>query len=100
MEDFVNTVKRIVGTDSGIQNTLKFDLKGEGFVHVDGTQVPNVVSTEDLPANCTIRLSLKNAEKLLAGELNPMTAMMTGKVSVKGEMGVAMKVVQLVSARS
>jgi putative sterol carrier protein len=100
MEDFLSTVKRIVRHDSGIKNTLKFDLKGEGFVHVDATQIPNVVSTEDLPANCTIRLSLKNAEKLLAGELNPMTAMMTGKVSVKGEMGVAMQVMQLVNKRN
>ena len=34
--------------------------------------------------------------KLVKGELNPMMAVMTGKVKIKGDMGVAMKLQSLV----
>ena len=100
LESFTERVKKVVGTDSGLEKTVKFDLKGEGVVFVDATQVPNVVSHEDKDADCTVKISEENANKMIDGDLNLMSAYMTGKVKVNGDMEMAMKVVQLISRRS
>jgi putative sterol carrier protein len=89
---FFEKVKQIVGNDCGLQAKVKFDLKDAGVVYVDATQVPNVVSRDNNDADCVIELSAENAVKLATGDLNVMTAFMHGKLKVKGDMSVAMKV--------
>jgi putative sterol carrier protein len=89
---FFEKVRQIVGNDCGLQAKVKFDLNENGVVYVDATQVPNIVSTQDLDADCVIQLSAENAVKLAKGDLNVMTAFMLGKLKVKGDMSVAMKV--------
>ena len=42
-------------------------------------------------ADCTFSASEENFEKIVAGEQNPTTAYMTGKLKIKGDMGAAMK---------
>ncbi|MGH1433158.1 MAG: SCP2 sterol-binding domain-containing protein [Lewinella sp.] len=76
-------------------NTLKIDF-GEHQVHVDGTGDQNVVTASDADADCVIIITTENFMKLVKGELNPMMAVMTGKVKIKGDMGVAMKLQSLV----
>ena len=86
-------IRTLVGQDSGLDATVKFDTD-EGFVYVDTKQVPNQVSNEDREAECTLKISTKNALKLLDGDLNPMTAFMMGKLKIEGDMGIAMKIAQ------
>jgi putative sterol carrier protein len=86
-------IKGILGTDSGLGVTVKFNTD-EGFVFIDTNVVPNMVSNEDLPADCTFNVSAKNAWKLMDGELNAMTAYMMGKLKIDGDMGIAMKIAQ------
>ncbi|RFP90753.1 sterol carrier protein [Rhodobacteraceae bacterium 63075] len=71
--------------------SLKFDCGDEGVIVVAG----GAADTRDRETDCTIRMSRPNLEKLLAGKLNPMTGVMTGKLKVSGDMGVAMKLAQL-----
>ncbi|PSR08844.1 MAG: sterol-binding protein [Bacteroidetes bacterium] len=77
-----------------IGNSLKIDF-GEQKIFIDGTGDTNVVSSEDLDADCTISITPENFLALTTGKLNPMMAMMTGKVKIKGDMGVAMKLQSL-----
>lgn len=77
-----------------LNKTLKFDL-GEGKIYIDGMGESNVVSTEDKDADCLIIVSTENLEALMSQSLNPMTAFMTGKIKVKGDMSVAMKLQSL-----
>ena len=70
--------------------TVKFVLD-EHTIYIDGTGESNVVSTDDKEAQCVVTTSLDTLQRLKSGALNPMTAMMTGKIKVKGDMGVAMK---------
>ncbi|MEL7250743.1 MAG: SCP2 sterol-binding domain-containing protein [Bacteroidota bacterium] len=76
-------------------NTLKMDF-GITKVYVDGTGESNVVSAIDEDADCVISVSPEDFMALVKGDLNPMMAMMTGKVKIKGDMGVAMKLQSLI----
>ncbi len=71
---------------SGFDRSVKFDTGTDGVLVIDG----GAVSTVDAPADCTIKLSLANFEDLIAGDLSPTTAFMTGKIKVEGDMSVAM----------
>ena len=46
--------------------------------------------------DCTIKLSLCDLEDLIAGDLSPTTAFMTGKIKIEGDMSVAMALSQLI----
>ncbi|MFY0308389.1 SCP2 sterol-binding domain-containing protein [Leisingera sp. D0M16] len=73
--------------------SLKFDCGGDGvIVLADGN-----ATTLDQDTDCTLCLTAANLQKLLAGKLNPMTAVMMGKIKVSGDMGVAMKLSKLIS---
>ena len=87
LEEITAKLREAVGEDSGLGKTLKFDFKGAGVIHIDGGAVTN----DDLPADCTIQVSQADFEDLARGRLDPAMAMMRGKLKVRGDMGVAMK---------
>ena len=75
----------------GMTNTYVFDIEGAGAWTVaiaDGS----ITVTEGVgEGDCTFSTSEENFEKIVAGEQNPTTAYMTGKLKIKGDMGAAMK---------
>ena len=79
-----------------LDNTLKFDF-GESQLYIDGTGDKNVVSTENKEAACLVESSFEDFLALTKGELNPMNAVMSGKVKIKGDMSVAMSLQSLFS---
>ncbi len=85
LEELTDRMKKAVGTDSGLGKTLKFNLKGEGFVYIDGGQVTN----DDKPADLTLTITMDDLISLGEGRLDPMTAVMTGALGLS-DMGVAM----------
>ncbi|MCU0339529.1 MAG: SCP2 sterol-binding domain-containing protein [Spirosomaceae bacterium] len=91
LQSFTERVQALVGTDSGLGASFKF-ATDEGVVVVDATKVPNVVSNVDADTDCTLNMSLSDAVDMLNGDMNPMMAFMSGKLKVKGDMGVAMKI--------
>jgi putative sterol carrier protein len=74
---------------------LKFVI-GEQVILIDGTGDSNIVSQNDEEAACTISTEADTFNQLKNGELNPMMAVMTGKVKIKGDMGLAMKLQSLI----
>ena len=74
--------------------TLKF-MVDKNVIFIDGNGDQNIVSMDDLEADCTITVSVEVLEKLRDGELNPMMAVMGGKIKIDGDMGLAMKVQSL-----
>jgi len=85
LAELTERMKTAVGADSGLGKTLKFNLKGEGFVYIDGGTVTN----EDKPADLTLTIAMKDLIALGEGKLDPMTAVMTGALGLS-DMGVAM----------
>ncbi len=95
LESATNTIKERVGDDAGLGATLKFDTGEAGVIFIDGKSTPNTVSNENTDAECTVGLTLEDLEAMLAGDLAPTTAFMSGKLRVEGDMGVAMKLQNL-----
>ena len=82
-------IRGAVGDNSGLGKTVKLDLGDEGKIFIDGASTPNTVTNEDKPADLTVSISRKDLKALGAGELNPMTAVITGRLKVS-DMGLAM----------
>ncbi len=67
--------------------TAKFVMTGEGSVVADGTGVR--ISDEE--TDVTLTATPEVFQAILAGEMNSTAAFMTGKLSVDGNMGLAMQ---------
>lgn len=79
-----------------IGGRIKFVIDDQP-IFIDGTGDGNIVEAADKEADCVIITSQEVLEKLQAGKLNPMMAVMGGKVKIKGDMGMAMKLQGLLS---
>ena len=80
---------------AGMTNSYTFDIDGEGQWHVDVRDGALSVTPGGGDADATISASSETFEKIIAGEQNPTTAYMTGKLKIKGDMGAAMKLQKL-----
>jgi putative sterol carrier protein len=80
---------------TGVNNSYLFDIEGEGQWLVDVRDGTVNVTQGGGEADATISTSGETFEKIVAGEQNPTTAYMTGKLKIKGDMGAAMKLQKL-----
>lgn len=71
----------------GFDGTAKFIIEGEGPIMVDA----NGARAADEEADVTLTASAEIFESILDGDLNATSAFMSGKLSVDGDMGLAMK---------
>ena len=72
---------------NGFDGTAKFVIEDEGAIIIDQTGA----RAADDDADVTLTASADVFKAILDDELNPTTAFMTGKLSVDGVMGMAMK---------
>ena len=77
----------------GFDGVAKFVIEGEGAVVID----EGGARAGDDAADVTLTASAENFEAMMTGELNPTTAFMTGKLSVDGDMGAAMRLGSILS---
>lgn len=97
IEDITKQFADAASKAPGIGKSIKFAFSEGGVVHLDLTGATPNITNEDKDADCTISTSVETLEKLRSGDLNPMMAVMTGKVKITGDMGVAMKLQSLFS---
>ncbi len=90
LQDIADGIQKGLNGKS-FDGSLKFDCGDEGVIVL----AENTASTQDRDTDCTIRISRENLSKLLTGKLNPMTGVALGKLKISGNMGVAMKLGQL-----
>lgn len=95
-DQFNEGVKAAATKAPNLGKSIKLDL-GEGIIHIDMTQEPAVVTNEDKEADTVVITTVETLDKLRTGDLNPMMAMMGGKIKIKGDMGLAMKLQGLLS---
>jgi putative sterol carrier protein len=68
---------------------VKLDFGGEGTIMLDGAA--EQVSDDGGDADTTIKISWDDWQSMAAGQLDGMTAFMTGKLKVEGDMSNAMQ---------
>ena len=83
---------------AGLGYKVKFAFNDGPALLLDGTVTPPTLSAADGEADCTLRLSAENMEKLMAGTLNPTLAYSIGKLKVDGSLGVALKLAAMMEA--
>lgn len=71
----------------GFDGSAKFDIEGEGSIIID----QEGARAGDDDTDVTLSATTEVFKAILDGEMNPTTAFMTGKLSVDGDMGQAMK---------
>jgi len=95
LEEATLKIKTLAEKKGGeLKSKVKFQFEN-GVILLDDLQSPTVVSNNDEGANCTIKMKLRNFDKLISGSLNPMMAFMSGKMKIDGDMSIAMKLSSL-----
>jgi putative sterol carrier protein len=70
-----------------IDGIIKFVIEGEGALLIDGRGA----AAGDGDSDCTLTASAETFRELLEGELDPTAAFMSGRLTVDGDMGLAMR---------
>jgi putative sterol carrier protein len=87
----LDAIKGKAATAKPLGNTLKFNF-GDNNITIDGRKESNkVLENHGKETDCTVDIAIEDLMAMLDGNLNPMTAFMSGKIKVKGDMSVAMK---------
>ena len=68
---------------------VKLDFGNEGVILLDGAA--SQVTEEDGAADTTIKVNWDDWQAMAAGQLDGMTAFMTGKLRIEGDMSNAMQ---------
>lgn len=71
----------------GFEGTAKFAIEGEGSIIIDA----DGARAGDDDADVTMSATAETFKAILDGEENPTAAFMSGKLTVDGDMGMAMK---------
>ena len=74
---------------AGFDGSAKFEIEGEGAVIVDASGARAAEDGE--AADVTMSADADVFQEIMSGELNPTAAYMSGKLTLAGDMGTAMK---------
>ncbi|MBI5263429.1 MAG: SCP2 sterol-binding domain-containing protein [Bradyrhizobium sp.] len=91
LAQITDRVTASVGAESGLDAVIKFVFPETGILLIDGRTIPNRVTNEDGASDITITLKLDNFEKILDQKLNPKIALMTGRMRLRGDIRIAMR---------
>lgn len=75
----------------GFRASYRFDVEGAGSWHVDVDDGEVRIEESEAPADCVVRASEATFLKIVNREGSPMTAFLTGKVRIEGDMGLLLK---------
>ncbi|MBC7153740.1 MAG: SCP2 sterol-binding domain-containing protein [Rhodobacteraceae bacterium] len=89
MSDIITSAVEALRAKLGdsFDGSAKFLIEGEGAIMIDGSGV----HASDDDADVTLIADVDTFRGILAGEINPTSAFMSGKLSIEGDMGTAMK---------
>lgn len=83
-----------------LKASYQFDLTGDGggswYANFENGSFDIGEGAVASPG-CLVTMSVPDFEAMVAGKLNPTAAFMSGKLKIKGDMGLAMKLQNLIS---
>ena len=78
--------QRLDGKHPGMNRSLGFELDGEGWFRLVFEDGRCRAEAGEGPTDAAIRMKPDDASRVLSGELNPIAAVMTGRIKVSGDM--------------
>ncbi len=81
--------------NADIAGSVKFDIEDEGVILVAEGEVSTENNPAEVDAEVTISASLDTFREIFDGTLSPTAAYMTGQMRIDGDMGLAMKLSQI-----
>ncbi len=97
LDPMIETIRRRVGDDSGLDGVIKVDLGDDGAIYIDARDVPNEVGTVPREADCTFAIKLDDLRMIVEGRLGGITAFASGKLRISGDMDMAAKLRRMVT---
>ncbi|MGH1362309.1 MAG: SCP2 sterol-binding domain-containing protein [Calditrichia bacterium] len=96
IDELKDQVSKKAASIEPLGTTIKMVLDGN-VIFIDGGGEANIVSAEDNAANCTITTDMATLGEMMGGDLNPISAVMGGRVNIDGDMSAAMKLQEIFS---
>ena len=91
LEQVTERVRASVGVESGLDARIRFKFGDGEFLFIDGKSVPNRVDNSDAESDIVITVSRENFEKIVDKQLKPQVALMTGRLRLRGDIRIAMR---------
>jgi len=82
-----------------VNSVYEFNITGDngGVWTVDLTKEPGAVTAGSTgSAKCTVTAATNDFMNIVSGKMNPQMAFMSGKLKIKGDMGLAMKLQKVI----
>jgi len=91
LEELTKKIQIAVSKKVAFGFNVRFDLdKGESIYVLAESEPVKVTNSKD-PADTVFKVSEINLDAMLDGKLSPMSAYITGKMKIEGDMGKAMQ---------
>ncbi len=91
LDAITEQMKSRIGTGGSFKKSVKFDFANDGMIRIDDKVSPAVVSNDDGPVDCTVKVSLEDFMEIATGKQNAQMAFMMGKLKIDGDMSVALQ---------
>jgi len=102
-EDTINELRKRFNADAarGVSATYKITVRGDGGgswlvkIQNGGCEFIKQDGTNSGAADCTISAESSDLEMIMDGKMSAMTAVLSGLVSIEGELGLAMQLLPI-----
>ena len=95
LEELTRNIEEAVSKNTAFGFNVRFDLDDGESIYVQAKSEPVKVSSAKDPADTVFKVSETNLDAMLDGKLSPMSAYITGKMKIEGDMSKAMQLSSL-----
>ena len=95
LEELTRKIEEAVSKKTAFGFNVRFDLDDGESIYVQAKSKPVKVSSAKDPADTVFKVSETNLDAMLDGKLSPMSAYITGKMKIEGDMSKAMQLSSL-----